>query len=179
MFARIVSIVAVLLTLLGIWGLVRQVRKEQRLRLMSPVLGMIMAPVTLVVNLVFLYQAFPSLVGPALLVLGLGFGVAWGQTAKLRIHDKAIVARRSILHLVFWAVSFLTTQLLAALAPAAAVAGGLAAMFFSAGSSMGSNLNLLLRSLRLRRQLLKAPSPSDLPGYPPERTPPHQGPPSG
>jgi hypothetical protein len=166
--ARIVSIVSVPLTLLAIWGLVRQVRKEQRLKIGAPLLGMIMAPVALLVNLVFLRQAFPSLTGPALLVVGLGFGVAWGQTARLRLHDKAVVARRSALHLLFWAGSFLATQLLASFAPARVVAGGLAAMFFSTGSSLGSNLNLLVRGQRLRRRQAGDPAAKGLPAYPPE-----------
>ncbi len=159
---RIVSLLTIPLMALTIWGLIRQVRREQRLSLYSPIVGLVMAPLTLIINIIFLGQAFPALRGPALLIFGIAFGLAWGQTARLHVKGKAVVARRSILHLVFWAVSYAITQVLATFAPAFVVAGGLATMFFSAGSTLGTNLNLLVRQTRLRFSPAPVPMPASV-----------------
>ena len=148
---RILGILSIPLLLFTIWGLIRQVRKEQRLRMSTPVIGLVMAPVTLLINLVFLRQAFPAFLGPAMLVMGLGLGLAWGQTNRVYRRGDNLVGKRSIFHLVFWGISYAITQLLATFMPAYVVAGGLAAMFFSTGSTLGTNLNLMVRMLRLPR----------------------------
>jgi hypothetical protein len=70
-------------------------------------------------------------------------------STRLSLRDGAVVGKQSILHLVFWALSLAITQLLVAVAPASWVAGGLALMFFSTGTTLGTNLNLLLRIHRL------------------------------
>jgi hypothetical protein len=173
MWARVVSLASIPLTLLGIWGIVSQIRREQPMRLRTPVIGLVMAPVTLLVNLFFLRAAFPGYIGPALAVFGLGFGLAWDRTARLRIEADRIMGKRSALHLVFWGLSYLATQLLTSFAPVAMVAGGLAAMFFSAGTSLGSNTGLLVRYLRLHRKLLveRAARPTTLPEIGPSASP--------
>lgn len=168
MLGRIIHWVSIPLTLLGIWGLIRQVGKEQPVKISTPLVGLVMAPVTLLINVVLLRQAFPSGLGPALLVLGLGFGVAWGQTTRLYAKGSVLVGKRSVTHLMFWAASYALTQLLAMVVPARWVAGGLAAMFFSTGSTLGTNLNLLLRQLRMRPSLAVVTSmpPAELPERP-------------
>jgi hypothetical protein len=149
---RIFSLISTVLIALAIWGLIRQVRKTQRLHLAAPIIGLIIAPIMLIINLIFLNRALPGWLAPALLIMGLGFGLAWGQTARLSRQHDAIVTRRSVLHLILWAIAYAVTQLLITFAPLTAVAGGLAAMFFSTGTTVGTNLNLLGRALRLRKQ---------------------------
>jgi len=154
---RLISLLSIPLNLLMIFSMIRMVRKEQRARPRSNLVGIIMAPLALLVNIVFLNQAlFDSfgtlLAGMMLGVFGLGFGLAWGQTAKLYHKDEQLVVKRSILHLVFWGLSYAITQLLAAFAPAVFVAGGLAAMFFSTGSTVGTNTNMLLRQKKFKRK---------------------------
>jgi len=151
MIGYLVSLASIVLMAVMIWGLVRQVRKEQPLTTWTPALGLAMAPVMLLINLLFLRKAIPALLGPALLVLGLGLGLAWGQTTRLEAKGNAIVAKRSVLHLIFWGISFAITQILAVFAPAAWVSAGLAAMFFSTGTTVGTNLNLLVRRLRIAK----------------------------
>jgi hypothetical protein len=136
-----------------IWGLVRQVRKALPVRPSTILIGVAMAPIMLVVNVVILRQAAPGGLGAAFLVLGSGFGVAWGFTAQLTKRETVVVAERSILHLVFWAVSFGFTQMLATFAEARWVAGGLLAMFFATGTTLGSHLNLLVRQVRMQRSI--------------------------
>jgi hypothetical protein len=151
MIGRIVAILSIPLMGVAIWGLIRQVRKPQRLRTSTPIIGMVMATVMLLVNVFILRQATPGLLGLSLLVVGLGFGVAWGQATRLLRRGEAIVAKRSVLHIVFWGCSLAITQVLATFATAAWVAGGLVTMFFAAGTSLGTNANLLARHRVLRR----------------------------
>jgi hypothetical protein len=153
MIGRGFGLLSVVLISLALWGLIRQVRKPQTIRPSGNLIGIVLAPLMLVVNVVVLRQAAPGLLGPSLLVLGLGFGMAWGQVAKLQAQEGRVVAERSILHLLFWGISYAATQILATFATAAWVAGGLIAMFFATGTSLGTNANLLIRQLRLRRSL--------------------------
>jgi len=154
---RIIGLLSIPLIIIMIVGIIRQVNKDQRVSLGSSLIGLLMAPFTLVINLIFMARAIPTSIGPLLLILGLGFGLAWGFTTRLKISDGVIIARQSILHLVFWAISASLTQLLAAFAPASWVAGGLATMFFSTGTTVGSHLNLLVRQRRLGKKLVLAP----------------------
>jgi hypothetical protein len=153
MIGRGFGLLSIVLIGLALWGLIRQVRKPQSLRPSGNLIGIVMAPTMLLVNLIVLRQAAPGLLGPSLLVLGLGFGAAWGQVAKLKTQEGRVLAERSILHLVFWGISYAATQILATFADAAWVAGGLIAMFFATGTSLGTNANLLVRQLRLRRSI--------------------------
>ncbi len=86
----------------------------------------------------------------AILVLGLGFGLAWGQATRLSIEGDAIVATRSAMHLFFWVLSLAVTQVLATFASIAWVGAGLLTMFFSAGATLGTSANLLLRRSRFK-----------------------------
>lgn len=161
MIYRILSLLTIPLVLLSFYGMIRQMRKELPFRLFTPVIGLIMSPLSLIINVIFLHRAFPTFLGPALLITGLGFGLAWGQATRLYIKGPAVVGKRSVLHIVFWGVSYAITQILATFAPALWVAGGLTAMFFSTGSALGTNTNLLIRQLRLRPQTTALPQESN------------------
>lgn len=149
MIGRIIGLLTIPLMAITIWGLIRQVRKEQRLRSSTPIVGLVMAPITLIINIIFLHKAFSAFVGPMLLIVGLGFGLAWGQTNRLFLKNGDLMGKRSYLHLIFWGISYALTQFLASFAPAYIVVGGLSAMFFSTGSTLGTNFNLLVRQRRM------------------------------
>ena len=168
MIYRMLSLLSVPLVLLSFYGVIRQMRKELPLRMRTPIIGLIFAPLSLIINVIFLQRAFSAFLGPALLITGLGFGLAWGQATRLYINGPTIVGKRSVLHVVFWAVSYAITQILSTFAPALYVAGGLTAMFFSTGSGLGTNLNLLFRQLRLRPKTTALPVGK---GGPPPPTP--------
>ena len=150
MIGRVVALLSIPLTALALYGILSQVRREHRIGLWAPLIGLMLSPLMLAINLIFFRQAISGILGPVLLVLGLGFGLAWGQTARLRREGDDVVGRRSLLHLLFWGVSYAATQLLATFTNATWVTGGLVAMFFSTGSGLGTNLNLLWRRQRLR-----------------------------
>ena len=154
---RALSLLSVPLTLLMIFSMIRMIKKEQRASMRTNMIGIIMAPMTLLINVFFLNRALTDFlsvffVGGFVAVFGLGFGLAWGQTAKLYKQDEQLVVKRSIAHLVFWALSYAITQLLAAFASTGFVAGGLVTMLFSAGSTVGTNTNMLVRQWRLNSQ---------------------------
>ncbi len=169
MLGRILSLLSIPLMGFTIWGLIRQVRKEQRFKLSTPVVGLVMAPITLLINILLLRQAFSACLGPALLIFGRGFGLPGAQPSRLYAKGGALVGKRSVLHLVFWGISYAVTQILASVAPATWVAGGLVAMFFSTGSTLGTNLNLLVRQLRMRPSLAAAAAAASPPPVLPER----------
>lgn len=160
MIGRIIGLVSIPMFAFIVWGLIRQVRRPAPIRPAWMAIGIVMAPMMLVINLAFLRQAAPNAFGLALLVLGLGFGAAWGSTARLSVRDEQVIANRSVLHLVFWAVSFGLTQALATFGTAQLVAGGLATMFFATGTSLGTNANLLGRQVNLRRARARSAAPS-------------------
>jgi hypothetical protein len=168
MIYRILSLLSVPMALLGFYGVIRQMRKELPFRLFTPIIGLIMSPLSLIINVIFLRRAFSEFLGPALLITGLGFGLAWGQATRLYVKGPSVVGKRSVLHIIFWAASYAITQILSTFAPALWVAGGLTAMFFSTGSGLGTNLNLLIRQLRLRSQT--QPSPEVVEKQPPRAT---------
>jgi hypothetical protein len=148
-FGKLLSLLSIPLMLLGLVGIIHQVNKEQRLSLGSSILGMVMAPAILVFNLLILRQASPSCAGPIFLVIGCLFGFAWGLTMRLVARDNGVFGKQSILHLVFWGVSLTFTQVLILLAPAGWVSGGLVLMYFSTGTTLGTNSNLLMRWAKL------------------------------
>jgi hypothetical protein len=152
MIGRIIGLLSIPMMAFIMWSLIRQVRKPSPVRPGWIAIGLVMAPAMLVVNLLFLRQAAPGALGVALLGFGFGFGAAWGFTARLSLRDEKVLADRSILHLVFWAISFGLTQLLATFSAAGVVAGGLATMFFATGATLGTGTNLLARQHQIRKK---------------------------
>jgi len=157
MIGRVIGLVSILAVGLALWGLWRQVSKPRPLSRWTPIIGLVMAPLTVVINVVVLRQAQPELLGLLLGVGGLGFGLAWGQAARLEARGTQILAQRSVMHLACWAASYAATQLLASFANAGWVAGGLTMMFFAAGATIGTNADLFIRRRRLMRQVAEAP----------------------
>jgi len=144
--ASICSLSSIPAALLGMWGIIRQINKEQKLNLRSPLVGMLFSPMILAVNVVLMRQVALNLAGPLFLILGLGFGLAWGMSMRLSVREGLLIGKQSILHLLFWGLSYAITQGLAVFAPASWVAGGLVLMFFSTGATLGTNLNLIIRT---------------------------------
>lgn len=151
MIWRMLSLLSIPVVLWTFWRLAKQVGKPQRVRILTPVVGMVISTLMLVVNVFLLHRAAAGLLGVALLVVGIGFGLAWGQSTRFSMQDDVLVAKRSVLYLVFWAGSFAITQLLATFASTVWVAGGLLTMFFAAGATLGTNTNLLARGSLARQ----------------------------
>jgi hypothetical protein len=150
MIGRIIGLLSIPLMALSIYGIIRQINKDNRLRIWSPILNLIMAPLSLIINVLFFRQTLIETIGPLFLVLGLGFGFAWGMTMKLSFHDGNVIGRQSIIYLIFLGLSYAITQLIATFAPATWITGGLVLIFFSTGSALGSSLNQIVRILALQ-----------------------------
>ena len=146
---RLVGVVSLLLTGVGFFLLVRQIKKTNRVRAGSIVLSMAFSVLMLLFNLLVMNRA--PLYGWLLLFLifGGGFGLAWGRTTRLDLRDQRIVGQRSVIYIYFWLASLLVTQLLGLAARAGIVSLGLAGMFFSTGAALGTNGNILVRMKRL------------------------------
>lgn len=145
---RGISLLSIPLALIMIFGLIRSVGKEQPYRRPVYIKGIVMTSIMMVINMIFMFQAlFTSClpVFPLVLFGGLGFGYFWGKSSKLYPKGEKLIIKRSTLYLVFWGLSYAFTHLLTAISPANVAAAGLAAMFFSTGSSIGMNANLVLR----------------------------------
>ncbi len=107
MIGRGFGLLSIALICLALWGLIRQVRKPQPLRPSGNLIGIVMAPVMLLVNLIVLRQAAPGLLGPALLIFGLGFwpGLGTGRqtpssgrTGRRRAIDPPLAVLGDFIH---------------------------------------------------------------------------------
>ena len=145
---RFVSLLSIPLVLVMFYGLVRSVGKEQVYRKQLYVKGIVMTSIMMFINVLFMIQAafsWCAVVWPMFILAGLGFGYQWGKTTKLYPKGDVLFVKRSVLHLVLWAASYAFTHLLTIVFPSNIAAAGLAAMFFSTGSSIGVNANLAFR----------------------------------
>lgn len=149
---RAFSLISIPLSLWMFYQLIRSIGREQPYRRELTVRSMLIPGGMLLVNILFMVSAFLSWslgIWLVMLLGGLAFGYAWGGRSKLYARGETLVVRRTVLHLVFWAGAYAFTQLLATVFPADITAAGLATMFFSTGSSLGMNANLLRRQSRL------------------------------
>jgi hypothetical protein len=151
MIGRIIGVLSIPVVAFGLWMVVRQVRRPSRLRGWTPICGLVMAPIGMVLNIVILHQAAPGASGWILGAAGLVFGVAWDRTTRIEWHDDRVIARRSALYVVLWALSYAITQILTALTDARWVSIGLATLCFATGTAIGMNLDLLWRWSRVRK----------------------------
>jgi hypothetical protein len=145
---RFISLLSIPLVLVMFYGLVRSVGKEQLYRKQLYVKGIVMSSIMMFINLLFMIQtvfSWCAVVWPLFLLGGLGVGYQWGKATKLYPKGDALFVKRSVTHLVLWAASYAFTHLLTMVFPSNIAAAGLAAMFFSTGSSIGVNANLVMR----------------------------------
>ena len=134
--------------------LARSVGKEQPSRMKAHVMGVLMPSLMMAVNMVFMLSAFiawcPAVWVPIILA-GFGLGYLWGGSSRLYKKGETLVVKRTVLHLGLWVLSYSMTQLLSTVMPASIAAAGMGAMFFSTGSAVGMNTNLILRQKKLER----------------------------
>lgn len=145
---RIISFLSIPLVLVMFYGLIRSVGKEQVYRKQLYVKGIVMTSIMMFINVLFMVQAVFSwctVTWPLFILAGLGFGYQWGKSTELYQKGDELFVKRSVTHLVLWAASYAFTHLLTIVFPSNIAAAGLAAMFFSTGSSIGVNASLVMR----------------------------------
>ncbi|MGC9360185.1 MAG: hypothetical protein ACP5G7_07400 [Anaerolineae bacterium] len=158
MLATIITIGSVLLTLLALWGLARQLRKDLPITAGGLAWGLVASILLLAINLGLMWRAIRGLAVPIGLAAGLVFGLAWGQASRFAAKQGAVYVRRSVLHLAFWGVSYALTQALVWLAPPSWVLAGLTATAVSAGTTIGMSVNHLIRYGLAARELRRVAS---------------------
>jgi len=158
---RIIGILSIPLTLVAIGLMIRSLRHEQQVTARSLIIQLATSPVFLAVYAWLLGVAVSTRIAVPMLIVGLGVGVVWGRTTKLRLTRRGRVAgRRSIWYLAVWALTFTVTQGLALWASSEVVGHALSTMYFSTGAAVGMNGYLLFRHWRL---LSGAPAPLQCP----------------
>ncbi len=163
---RVLSVLSLPIAGVMFFMLARRVGREQPSRMRTYVIGILMPSLMMGVNLLFMLRAFLAWcpgIWPLVLMGGMAFGYLWGKASNMYQKGDILVIKRTVLHLGFWAVSYTLTHLLSALLPASIAAVGMATMFFSTGSAVGMNTNLILR----QRKLAQAPSANRRPSAAP------------
>ena len=140
-----VAVVSTIMLVVGFVMLIRSMKKASALRVRSHVVSIVFSVLMLIVNVLFLSSAVNPLLAGLAFVLGLGFGFLWGLTTRLTLQGKQVLGKRSILFVLFWLFSLALTYALSLLASRQAVSIGFGSVFFSAGTAIGTNLNLVLR----------------------------------
>lgn len=142
---RVIGFLSIPLFIAGFILLIKSIKKSNTLRIRSHLLSIFFSLAMLVVNVVFLNQAIISWWLLVFMLLGFGFGFLWGLTTRMRVENGQVIGKRSVLFMVFWMVSLAVTQLLMTFASRQVVAIGMGTLFFSAGTSLGTNFNLISR----------------------------------
>jgi hypothetical protein len=149
--SRVISVLSVVLLIAGFFMLIRQIKKTNRMSTASHMLSIVFSLVLLLFNLFVLKSAKTHWWFVFPLIVGAGFGFAWGTTTMLKLQDTHIIGKRSVLYIYFWLASLIFTQILAFFAKTSTVAIGLAGMFFSTGASLGTNGNIIYRMRKLAK----------------------------
>ncbi len=158
MVATLITVGSVILTFLALWGLARQLRKDLPIRGDGLIWGLVASIVLLGINLALMRRAVRGIAVPIGLAIGLAFGLVWGQASRFSTREGAVYVRRSVLHLVFWGISYALTQALVWLAPTSWVLAGLTATAFSAGTTISMTINHLIRYSLAARKLRRTAS---------------------
>lgn len=107
--SRVLSILSVILLLIGFILLTRQIKRTNRMRTTSHLLSIIFSLMLLIFNVLVLNNANINWWFVFPLLMGVGFGFAWGTTTRLKIQDNHIIGKRSSLYIYFWLISVLVT----------------------------------------------------------------------
>jgi len=145
---RLISLFSVPMSLFMFYKLFKSINREQVFNQRILITSIVMASAMMFVNILFMISAFFAWCAGiwfGLLLAGLGFGYIWGKSSKLYQKNDRIMIKRSAMHLLFWASAYTLTHLLTAIFPANIAAAGLAAMFFSTGSTIGTNAYIILK----------------------------------
>ncbi len=145
LLGQLVGVLSILLLIVGFVMLMRNMKKTSTLRIRSHLISIVFSMLMLIINILFLKSAVNLWLVTLAFFLGLAFGFLWGLTTRLTLRGRQVLGRRSILFVIFWLVSLVITYILSLIASRQVVALGLGGMFFSAGTTIGTNLNLILR----------------------------------
>jgi hypothetical protein len=150
---RLFSVCTIPITLVLFFLMARLAGREMAARKRIYLMGIIMPAAMLLVNAVFLFAGFTPLCGGVSFLfffVGLVLGYLAGKKARMGIRDGVVMAKRSSLPLILWAVSYAVTQLFTTVIPSTGAGIGVAMMFLSTGAAIGMNGLLLVRYRQIR-----------------------------
>ena len=138
---------SILLVALSVMSMVRTIGKPRPLVLSGLLIQMAFSALFLFLYRFLLNLSEPTMLSWGLMGAGLGVGVFQGFTTKITVSGDRIIAKRSVLYLVIWGITFATTQALALLGQKELAAYGLSSIYLATGIALGMNGTLVIRRL--------------------------------
>lgn len=150
---RIFSVCTIPITLFLFFLMVRMAGREMPAKKRIYLMGIIMPVMMLLVNTIFLSANFNALCGglsALFFFIGLVLGILASRKTEMGFNGDIVVAKRSSLPVILWAVSYAATQLFTTVVPSGGAGVGVVMMFLSTGAAIGMNTNLLRKFSRVR-----------------------------
>ncbi len=122
-------------------------RQPRPITVLSTVLGIALTVVMLPIYMLLSRIRLNPVLAWPVLGLGLIIGVIWGASTRLYAQGGRVMGRRSLLFLAGWGLSWALSQGLNLLGSALLASAGLLPLFFTTGTHLGSQANLLVRRL--------------------------------
>ncbi|MEN8614063.1 zinc ribbon domain-containing protein [Dehalogenimonas sp. THU2] len=151
------------LVLLSVFAIVRTVGKPRPLVASGLLTQMLFSAAFLVLYRFLLNLGEPTLLSWGLLGAGLLGGAFQGFTTRIDVNGDKITAKRSVVYLIIWGLSFSATQALAMLGQDTIAAYGLSSVYLATGMAIGMNGTLLARRLLVSTGTFTAPVTSSVP----------------
>jgi hypothetical protein len=145
---RIFSLCTVPISLLLFFLMFRMARRELPAKKRIYMMGIIMPVIMLLVNTIFLSANFNILCGGLsglFFFIGIVPGILAARNTEMGYVGEVVVAKRSSLPVILWAVSYAVTHLLTVIVPSTGAGIGVVMMFLSTGAAVGMNSSLLWR----------------------------------
>jgi hypothetical protein len=132
--------------------MLRQMRKETRLTVFTPILALAGTILTTLLYLLISRSPLNLALAAGIVCVGLIIGLLEGLATRIYVQGNQVVGKRSGIYLVLWGLAYLVTIGFAQMNNAGLHAFGLMGLAFGLGMSLGSNLNLFFRRLFFRSQ---------------------------
>lgn len=138
---------SILLVALSVLAMVRTIGKPRPLVLSGLLIQMAFSGLFLALYSFLLNLGEPTMLSWGLMGAGLGAGIFQGFTTRITVSGDRVTAKRSILYLLIWGLTFTATQLLALLGQNELAAYGLSSIYLATGIALGMNGTLVVRRL--------------------------------
>lgn len=146
---KIIGWLSIPLLIFSVWMMIRSLKKERTITIVSLLLQVAISVVVLILYVVLLKVSPPTGWSWILIAAGLLIGLLQSRTTSLRVDGGKVLGKRSVWFLVVWAAAFSITQLLALLGQGVAASYGLLTVYLATGLSIGANFGLMIARQRV------------------------------
>jgi hypothetical protein len=146
---RIIGWLSIPLLIFSVWMMIRSLKKERNITIVSLSLQVAISVVVLILYVVLLRVSPPTVWSWALIAVGLLIGLLQSRTTSMHADQGKVLGKRSVWFLVVWAAAFSITQLLALVGRGTAASYGLLAVYLATGLSVGANCGLMIARQRV------------------------------